>query len=73
MHLLLIPRLAIKALRQNTAFLSYRLLEGGPVRLKLRPAVHCRFPRCPRRLRRLRRPRLPENPRNEVEALGRRS
>jgi predicted glycogen debranching enzyme len=29
--------------RQNTVFLNYRLLEGdGPIRLKLRPAVHYR-------------------------------
>jgi predicted glycogen debranching enzyme len=29
--------------RQNTVFLNYRLLEGdGPIRLKLRPAVHFR-------------------------------
>jgi predicted glycogen debranching enzyme len=37
-----IERRVILPYRQNTVFLRYALLEGAPVRLELRPAVHFR-------------------------------
>ncbi len=37
-----IERRLVIPYRQNSVFLSYRLLEGPPVRLELRPAVHFR-------------------------------
>ena len=37
-----IERRLVLPYRQNTVFLQYRLVEGPPVRLELRPAVHFR-------------------------------
>jgi predicted glycogen debranching enzyme len=37
-----IERRLVLPYRQNTVFLMYRLLEGSPVRIELRPAVHFR-------------------------------
>ena len=37
-----IERRLLLPYRQNTVFLMYRLLEGAPVRIELRPAVHFR-------------------------------
>jgi predicted glycogen debranching enzyme len=38
----IIERRVVLAARQNTVYLSYRLLEGDPVQLELRPGVHFR-------------------------------